>query len=122
MSSRYSATVMEHFLEPRHRGAFEQPAGVGVSGVPGQGPFFIFQVCCRDGRVREARFQCHNCGVTVASGSILTEMVEGQTLRECQAIDEESLAAALDGVPPDKRHMLHFVLSALNDAVTEAME
>jgi NifU-like protein involved in Fe-S cluster formation len=120
MSQRFSTTLMEHFLEPYHRGKLSCPSGTGLSGVPGQGPFFAFQIACEKHRVQEAWFQCHGCGVTIACGSVLAQVVENKTLDECDRIDETVIQRELDGVPSDKYHMIHFVLSALTMALKEA--
>ncbi len=122
MRSRYSETVMEHFLEPRNRGQLENPSAVGLSGTPGQGPYFVFQFNHDGQYIREAKFQCHNCGVTVACGSMLTELVEHKTLSACRQITQAQLADALGGVPPDKMHMLTFTLEALKNAISESLQ
>lgn len=118
--SRYSETVMEHFLDPRNRGTLSSPAGVGVSGIPGEGPFLVFQVDCTGPTVTSAAFQCHSCGVTVASGSMLTTMVLGKTLDECLQISANDITNALEGVPPDKLHVPQLALIAMKQAVMEA--
>ncbi len=121
MSARFSETLMDHFQDPYNRGQLEHPTGVGVSGVPGQGPYFVIQIKSADRVVTQARFQCHNCGVTVASGSVLTTLVQGKSFEDCLRIDHATLIEALDGVPPDKSHVLEFVLCALRSALSELM-
>ena len=120
MSNRYSDTIMDHFTDPRHFGTLDEPSGTGVSGVPGRGPYLVFQIELRDGVVTEAAFQCHNCGVTVACGSMLTEMVESKSVAECRTISSGDLAQALDGLPVDKQHVAEFALQALAMALDEA--
>ncbi len=122
MGPRYSETIMEHFMEPRNRGRLEHPSGVGLSGTPGQGPYFVFQIVSDGTHVEQASFQCHNCGVTVACGSMLTELVTNKTLQDCRQITAKDLTDALDGVPPDKMHMVSFVLDALKIALSEAFQ
>jgi nitrogen fixation NifU-like protein len=119
MGNRYSETIMEHFLEPRNRGQLEHPSGVGLSGTPGQGPYFVLQIVHDGQHIQAAKFQCHNCGVTVACGSVLTEMVVNKPIGECQQITQQQLAEALDGVPSDKLHMLSFAIEALKSALRE---
>jgi len=111
---------MEHFLDPQNRGTLQSPSGVGVSGVPGGGPFLVFQILCTASVVTSAAFQCHNCGVTVASGSMLTTMVIGKTLDECRRISADDIATALGGVPPDKQHATQFAVLAMRQAVEES--
>jgi len=118
--SQYSETVMEHFLEPCNRGALESPSGVGVSGVPGAGPFLVFQIGCTGSTVTSVAFQSHSCGVTVASGSMLTTLVLGKSLDECLLISDNDLETMLGGVPPDKMHVPQFAVLAMRQAVHEA--
>lgn len=115
----YSDSIMEHFEEPRNRGTLPNADGVGVVGTPGGGPFIVIQVMLQDGKVHQAAFQCHNCGVTVASGSIITLLIQGRTLDECLQLTSAQVAAALDGVPAHKLHIPEFVVSALRLAVED---
>ena len=94
---------MEHFLEPRNRGTLTHPDGTGVSGIPGQGPYFVIQLACVDGVIQQARFNCHNCGVTVASGSILTQMILNIRLEQALKISARDISDALGGVPIEDR-------------------
>lgn len=120
MPQRFSDTILEHFMEPSHRGPLEDADGTGVSGLPGSGPFFVFQVRVTDSIVQAARFQSHTCGVTVASGSVLSEMVLGKSLDWCTRVTSDDLIAALDGVPVDKQHVPALAVRTLQVAVNEA--
>ena len=111
---------MEHFMEPVNRGTMDNATGTGVTGVPGSGPFFVFQIRTVDGRVTDTRFQSHTCGVTVASGSVLTELVIGRSMDECRELSVEYLTSALGGVPSDKLHVPETAIKTLYQALTEA--
>ena len=115
--AEFSETVMDHFLSPRNQGRLESPTAVGVAGSPGQGPFLVLQLLICQRRIQDAKFQSHNCGATVASGSMLTELICGQSLDHCRQLTTEDLLEALDGLPPHKRHCADFALSALADAL-----
>lgn len=121
MSDRFSATLMEHFLQPRNRGRLEDASGIGVSGTPGAGPFFLIRVLISDNRVADARFDSHNCGVTVACGSVLTSLVKGLSVDEARELTPEVLEAALDGVPVDKKHVPILAINTLLQAIVEAV-
>ena len=121
MAERFTEILMEHFLEPRNRGKLANPDGSGVTGIPGQGPYFVIQLACIDGVIREARFNSHNCGVTVASGSVLTELVLNRRLDEAQNLSAQNIEDALGGVPVDKRHVPETAISALRMASAEAV-
>src|SRR5262245_23369595 len=46
------------------------------------------------GRIREASFQCSCCGISMASASVMTELVRGLTLDEAAVLVEEFSALA----------------------------
>ncbi len=121
MAQRYSDLVMEHFMNPHHQGTLERADGTGVSGVPGRGPFMVFQILCEESIIKEAWFRSHNCGVTVACGSVLTEMVAGLTLEDAANISVANVVTELDGVPIDKQHVPEFALRAARMAIAEAL-
>jgi nitrogen fixation NifU-like protein len=82
----------------------EHPDLTGTAGTPGNGPFMVVYISVRNGTVVAAKFQTYGCGPTIASGSMLTEMIIGRTIDECRELTAEELIEALDGVPPDKLH------------------
>ena len=97
----------------------ESPDLVGVAGVPGQGRHLILYARIVDGRVAEAQFDCHGCGVTIACGSALTELITGRLIGECQAVGTKDLIAAIDGVPPDKGDCPEFAIHALRHLISQ---
>lgn len=116
---RFSETVMDHFQSPRNEGRMEAADRVGMAGVPGQGRYVILYVRLHGDRVTASQFQSHGCGATIASASMLTELVQGRTLGECRALARDDVLAALGGLPPDKRHCVDFVLDSLAEIVIE---
>ena len=57
----------------------ELPDLTGTAGTPGNGPFMILSLRVGDRRITAAKFQTYGCGPTIASGSMLTEMIIGRT-------------------------------------------
>ena len=108
---------MDHVTAPRNSGVMENPDLIGVAGVPGQGAFLVLYLKVESGRVVSARYQTYGCGATIAAGSMLTEMIVGQTVEECWQLTAERLIEALDGVPPDKLHCPALAIAALQGAL-----
>jgi nitrogen fixation NifU-like protein len=71
----------------------------------------------RDDRIVDARFQSHGCGSAIACGSMLTELIIGRSVAEARDLTSDQLAAALDGIPDDKRHCAEAAILALHDAL-----
>jgi len=97
----------------------EQSDFVGVAGVPGQGRYLVLYLKTSSGRVTMAKFDCHGCGVSIACGSALTELVTGRSLAECGELSGADLEAELDGIPIDKRDRAEFAIMALRDALAQ---
>ena len=117
---RFSETLTEHFLAPRNSGVMEDADLTGHSGTPGRGAFLILFLKVQEGRIAAAKYQTYGCGPTIAAGSMLTELIVGRTLADCRKLTTDDLIAALDGVPPDKRHCPALAIGALQDALRKA--
>jgi nitrogen fixation NifU-like protein len=117
--SRFSDILMDHFNSPRNSGRLESPDRVGVAGTPGRGPFLVLTLRVQNATVTDAKCDTHGCGVTIAAGSMLTEMITNRALPECRSITAEQLAQALGGVPPDKAHAPALAVAALQDALRQ---
>lgn len=57
-----------------------------------------------DDVIKEAKFQAIGCAGAFSSGSALTEMIIGTTLKEAEEIDEEEIIEYLGGIPKQKVH------------------
>jgi nitrogen fixation protein NifU and related proteins len=100
----FSETVTEHVMAPRNGGALEHADSTGRAGAPGRGAFMILYLIIQGERISAAKYHTVGCGPTIASGSMLTEMVVGKSITECRELTAEKLIEALDGMPPEKLH------------------
>jgi len=106
-------------MDPRNAGVMDNPDLIGHAGVPGRGAFMILFLEVQDDRIAAAKYHTVGCGPTIASGSMLTELIVGQTIDKCRELNTEHLIAALDGVPPDKLHCPALAIGALQDALSK---
>lgn len=95
----------------------DAPDRTGRVGEPGRGAFMLIQLRLDGGRVAQARYQTYGCGVSIACGSALTELVTGRPVADCLALTPDDVAAALDGLPPGKTQGPALALAALRDAL-----
>jgi len=116
---RYSETLTDHVMAPRNGGAIENPDLIGHAGAPGRGAFMILYLRIEDARIAAAKYHTVGCGPTIASGSMLTEMIVGRSIAECRELTVDELVNALDGVPPDKLHCPALAIAALQDALSK---
>ncbi len=116
--AKYSETLTEHVMAPRNGGVMDAPDLTGHAGAPGRGAFLILFLKVRGGRIAAAKYHTHGCGPTIASGSMLTELIVRRTIAECRELTVEDRIEALDGVPPDKLHCPVLAIGALRDALS----
>ena len=115
----YSPTVMEHFENPRNAGELEAPDGEATTSNPVCGDRMRVMIRVEDGRVGDVRWQTRGCPPAIATSSFASEMVQGWTLDEVDALTREAIAEAIGGLPKDKVHCSVLAADALKAAVAD---
>jgi len=115
----FSDILMDHFSSPRNTGPMTSPDVVGQAGTLGHGPFMVLYLRIQQDRVVDAKFRTYGCGVTIACGSLLTEIIIQLSVRECLDLTAEHLTEAIGGVPPDKLHSPVLAIAALRHALNQ---
>ena len=118
---RYSATLLDHFLNPRNAGLMREPDGEGSEEYEGCGDLARFFLRVRAGRVAEARFQTYGCGPTIAAASAASERVTGRTVASLLDLKPQEVEDAVDGLPDDRKHAADVVAGALRAAALDAL-
>jgi len=72
-----------------------------------------------DGRIAEIRFLAKGCVPAMACGSLLTELVQGRTVKEASKLRREELVQAIGGLPEASSHAGHLAIDALAAALKE---
>ncbi len=115
----YSAMVMEHFQNPRNVGEIEDADGGGEVGNPVCGDIMALYIKVKADRIVDAKFKTFGCGAAIATSSMVTELVKGKTLKEAEKISKDTVAEALDGLPPIKMHCSNLAADALHKAIED---
>jgi nitrogen fixation protein NifU and related proteins len=115
----YSAKVMEHFQNPRNVGEIKDADGVGEIGNAVCGDIMKLYIKVKDNRILDAKFKTFGCGAAIATSSMVTELVIGKTLEEAEQISKNTVAEALDGLPPIKMHCSNLAADALHKAIED---
>ncbi|MCK5512499.1 MAG: Fe-S cluster assembly scaffold protein NifU, partial [Thermodesulfovibrionia bacterium] len=111
--------VMEHFTNPRNVGEIPDADGIGEQGNPVCGDAMKIFIKVQDDKIVDAKFQTFGCGASIAVSSMVTEMVKGKTIEEALKISKETVASALDGLPPQKMHCSNLGADALRKAIED---
>ncbi len=112
----FSATVLEEARHPHHMGMMLDPDGQALSCGPCGDTMEMF-LRVRDSRITVATFMTDGCGPTVACGSMLTKLVQDQTLEEAAALEAADLIIALDGLPSEHVHCATLAVQTLHLAM-----
>jgi len=114
---QFSELLIDHLSHPRNQGELRNANRVGVSGVPGNGPYAVFYILLEEDVIVDIRFRSHGCGPTIASASIMTTLVKGKTVQEGLELSTEDVIEALEGLPAHKVHCAHRAIDALHNAL-----
>ncbi|TEU10534.1 MAG: Fe-S cluster assembly scaffold protein NifU [Anaerolineales bacterium] len=104
MKVQYSEKVMDHFMNPRNMGEIEDADGVGTAGNPVCGDTMVITLKIEEGRIVDVKFKTFGCGAAIATSSMVTELVKGKAIEEALQVTNNTVAEALDGLPPIKMH------------------
>lgn len=117
-SPAYSERVLDHVRNPRNVGRIPDADGyASVMGACGDNMEMWLKV--KDGRVQGIAFWTDGCEATIACGSVATEMARGRTLGEAMAVNAETIAGSLGGLPEDHAHCAGLAALTLKKAIIE---
>lgn len=95
----YREVVLDHYRSPRGREPLPAPdvQHGGFNPVCGDEVHVALEV--DDGRVRNVQVRSRGCAISVASGSMLAELLPGRSYGECERITD-AFRAMLQGAEP----------------------
>lgn len=121
----YSKKVMDHYENPRNVGCLNEKdkhVATGMVGAPACGDVMKLQLKINDeGIIEDAKFKTYGCGSAIASSSLMTEMVKGQSLSYAEGIKNSDIAEELQ-LPPVKIHCSILAEDALKAAIEDFKE
>ena len=118
----YSEKVIDHLENPRNVGSLDRDAedvGTGMVGAPACGDVMKLQLKINDsGIIEDAKFKTFGCGSAIASSSLITTMVKGQSIEDALAISNSDIAKELS-LPPVKIHCSVLAEDAIKAAIND---
>ena len=118
----YSDKVLDHYENPRNVGTLDKDdssVGTGMVGAPACGDVMKLQIKVDDdGIITDAKFKTYGCGSAIASSSLLTEWVKGQSVDEALKIKNSDIAEEL-ALPPVKIHCSVLAEDAIKAALAD---
>lgn len=101
LADLYRDILMEHYRFPRGHKHLEHPDIANEGQNPICGDEIDIQLKLEGERVKDISVNCVGCAISVASGSMLAEIIEGKTLAEVKRI-ATVVKAMLKGEPIDE--------------------
>jgi nitrogen fixation NifU-like protein len=98
MDSLYKEIVLDHYKNPHNFGTLDPADYTAEDSNPLCGDQIRIDLNVEDGIVTDIKFQGRGCAVSMASASILTDMVMGQPLEEVRALTKDDLLEEI-GIP-----------------------
>lgn len=96
--SIYTEIILELYKSPLNKGVMEKPDLLAGGGNPTCGDQATFYLKISRGIIKGVKFSGSGCAISVASESLLTEMVKGKKISEAKKITEKELFAQLGGI------------------------
>ncbi|KGI85981.1 MULTISPECIES: Fe-S cluster assembly sulfur transfer protein SufU [Exiguobacterium] len=77
----YRQVIMDHYKNPRNRGVIEDGVTIDLNN-PTCGDSLRLQLQVEDGIVKDAKFEGEGCSISLASASMMTQIVKGKSVDE----------------------------------------
>ena len=71
------------------------------------------------GVIEDVKFKTFGCGAAIATSSMATEMVKGQSIDDALKLSNKAVVEALDGLPPAKIHCSVLAEQAIKAAIAD---
>lgn len=85
LDSLYQDVILDHFRNPRCKGALDNPDASVRLVNPLCGDEIKLTVGIKDGRICDVACEGHGCAISQASASMMSELLKGKTLEEVRA-------------------------------------
>lgn len=77
----YRQVIMDHYKNPRNRGVIEDGVTIDLNN-PTCGDSLRLQLQVEDGIVKDAKFEGEGCSISLASASMMTQIVKDKSVDE----------------------------------------
>lgn len=84
----YQEIILDHSRKPKNAGVLEDPTGEAQGNNPLCGDRVTVYVKLGGDRIEDVRFDARGCAISVASASMMTELLKGKTLEDAEAVFE----------------------------------
>jgi len=118
MRKRHSEKTIAHFLNPRNLGEISSPDGFARITGP-RGDTMEIRLRIKDDKIVNASFWTDGCGCSIASGSMITELIKGKAVSDARKITQKDIEDALGGLPEDDAQCAILAANTLKESIKD---
>jgi nitrogen fixation NifU-like protein len=123
----YTKQVLEHFQNPHNQGQIADPSAVGQVGNPVCGDIMKLYLQIKPAEsgelaefiIEDVKFETLGCGAAIATSSVLTDLVKGQTIAFAEGLTKQNIIDELGELPKPKIHCSLLAVDALHKAIED---
>ena len=116
----YSETVIDHAMNPMNLGTMDNFDGFArITGPCGDTMEVWLKV--NNDTITNINFMTDGCGTSLASGSMMTELVKGRSISVAIRICQQDVLEALEGLPEESQHCALLAANTLKAAIRDCM-
>jgi nitrogen fixation NifU-like protein len=117
----YPEKAINYYITKLNVGVIEGAEAVdSFTGLCGDSMRVYLKV--EENTIKDAKFQAIGCAGAFASGSALTEIIKGKTLKQASKITEQDVIKHLEGLPGSKIHCARLAVDALRKSIDGYIE
>lgn len=120
--SKYSARAIEYIMKPRNLEVMENADGYASGSLGNCGDTMEIWLKIDGSKISKASFMTDGCANSIACGSAITEIATGKEIKEAMLINQQSVIAALDGLPEEDRHCALHASNTLKAAIRDYLD
>jgi nitrogen fixation NifU-like protein len=99
-----SPQLLDHFRNPRNVGELPPPAITIEVSNPICGDILRLSALIANGRIVQVGFKVRGCTASIASGSALTELIDGRDREELALLRADDVERAVGGLSNESKH------------------
>lgn len=119
LRKQYSPGVIDRWQNPRNFKRIENPDGYAqVNGSCGDSMEMFLKI--KDDRIIDCSFFTDGCGITIACGSMATELAKGKSFTEALAlVSANEILKKLGGLPEEDVHCAQLAAETMRRALAD---
>ncbi|MEM4261904.1 MAG: iron-sulfur cluster assembly scaffold protein [Candidatus Diapherotrites archaeon] len=122
MNETISEIIIELYKNPINKGKIEEADIIAEGGNPVCGDQGKVYLKIEDDKIKEAKFLARGCAISIASMSILTELIKNKTLKETLEIKPETLFKELGNIIQTRQKCALLSLTIIKEGIKEYMK